>query len=166
VVEHIDQVQTALGCEMLLENPSTYVAFAESTYAETDFIAEVARRAGCGLLLDVNNVFVASSNQQWDPVAYIEGYPLASVREIHLAGNDRQADEARRPLLIDTHDRPVEDAVWHLYELAVRLVGPVPTLIEWDAQVPAWSTLAAEAKRAETIMSANRLERRRHAVAC
>ena len=87
------------------------------------------------------------------------------MKEIHLAGNDRQADETGRPLLIDTHDRPVEDAVWHLYELAVRLVGPVPTLIEWDAQVPAWSTLAAEAERAETIMSANRLERRR-AVAC
>lgn len=166
VVEHIDQVQTALGCQMLLENPSTYVAFAESTYAETDFIAEVAKRSGCGLLLDVNNVFVTSTNQQWDPVAYIEGYPLASVKEIHLAGNDRQADETGRPLLIDTHDRPVEDAVWYLYELAVRLVGPVPTLIEWDAQVPAWSTLAAEAKRAEAIMFANRPERPRHAVAC
>jgi uncharacterized protein (UPF0276 family) len=166
VVEHIDQVQTVLGCQMLLENPSTYVAFAESTYAETDFIAEVARRSGCGLLLDVNNVFVASTNQQWDPVAYIEAYPLADVQEIHLAGNDRQADEAGRPLLIDTHDRPVEDTVWYLYELAVRLVGPVPTLIEWDAQVPTWSTLAAEAKRAESIMSANGPERRRHAVAC
>lgn len=166
VVEHIDQVQTALGCQMLLENPSTYVAFAESTYAETDFIGEVARRSGCGLLLDVNNVFVASTNQQWDPVAYIEGYPLARVQEIHLAGNDRQADEAGRPLLIDTHDRPVEDAVWYLYELAVRLVGAVPTLIEWDAQVPAWSTLAAEAKRAESIMFANRPGGRRHAVAC
>jgi len=165
VVEHIDQVQTALGCQMLLENPSTYVAFAESTYAETDFIAEVARRSGCGLLLDVNNVFVASTNQQWDPVAYIEGYPLASVQEIHLAGNDRQADEAGRPLLIDTHDRPVEDAVWSLYELAVRLIGPVPTLIEWDAEVPTWPTLAAEANRAEQVMSANRPETR-HAVAC
>ena len=87
------------------------------------------------------------------------------MKEIHLAGNDRQADEAGRRLLIDTHDRPVEDAVWYLYELAVRLVGPVPTLIEWDAQVPPWSTLAAEAKRAESIMSANRRERR-HAVAC
>jgi uncharacterized protein (UPF0276 family) len=165
VVEHIDQVQTALGCEMLLENPSTYVAFAESTFAETDFIAEVAQRSGCGLLLDVNNVFVASTNQQWDPVAYIEGYPLASVKEIHLAGHTRQEDEETRPLLIDSHDRPVEDTVWHLYELTVRLVGSVPTLIEWDAEVPAWSTLAAEAKRAETIMSANRPERRRHAVA-
>lgn len=165
VVEHIDQVQTALGCQMLLENPSTYIAFAESTYAETDFIAEVARRSGCSLLLDVNNVFVASTNQQWDPVAYIEGYPLARVKEIHLAGNDRQADEAGRPLLIDTHDRPVEDAVWYLYELAVRLIGPVPTLIEWDAEVPPWLTLAGEAERAEAIMSASRPEMPRHALA-
>ncbi|RXH25199.1 hypothetical protein XH99_24490 [Bradyrhizobium nanningense] len=166
VVEHIDQVQTALGCEMLLENPSTYVAFVESTYAETDFIAEVARRSGCGLLLDVNNVFVASTNQQWDPVAYIEGYPLASVKEIHLAGNRRQADEIGRPLLIDTHDRPVEDAVWYLYELAIRLIGPVPTLIEWDAEVPPWPTLAGEAERAEAIMAANRPEMPRDAAAC
>jgi uncharacterized protein len=166
VVEHIDQVQTALGCQMLIENPSTYVAFAESTYAETDFIAEVVRRTGCGLLLDVNNVFVASTNQEWNPVAYIEGYPLASVKEIHLAGNARQEDEEARPLLIDSHDRPVEDAVWHLYELTVRLMGPVPTLIEWDAEVPAWPTLAREAERAETIMSANRPEMLRHAVAC
>jgi uncharacterized protein (UPF0276 family) len=166
VVEHIDQVQTALGCQMLLENPSTYIAFAESTYAETDFIAEVARRTGCGLLLDVNNVFVASTNQQWDPVAYIQGYPLARVREIHLAGNAREVDEAARPLLIDTHDRPVEAAVWYLFALAVRLIGPVPTLIEWDTQVPAWSTLAREAERAETIMYANQSGIRPHAVAC
>jgi len=166
VVEHIDQVQTALGCQMLLENPSTYIAFAESTYAETDFIAEVARRTGCGLLLDVNNVFVASTNQQWDPVAYIQGYPLARVREIHLAGNAREVDEAARPLLIDTHDRPVEAAVWDLFALAVRLTGPVPTLIEWDTQVPAWSMLAREAERAETIMYANQSGIRPHAVAC
>jgi uncharacterized protein (UPF0276 family) len=166
VVEHIDQVQTALGCQMLIENPSTYIAFAESTYAETDFIAEVVRRTGCCLLLDVNNVFVASTNQQWDPIAYIEGYPLAHVREIHLAGNAKEADEEGRPLFIDTHDRPVEDAVWDLFALAVRLIGPVPALIEWDAEVPAWSTLARQAERAETIMSANQSEMPRHAVAC
>lgn len=166
VVEHIDQVQAALGCQMLLENPSTYIAFAESTYAETDFIAEVVRRTGCGLLLDVNNVLVASTNQQWDPIAYIEGYPLAHVREIHLAGNARQTDENARPLLIDTHDRSVEEAVWDLFALAVRLIGPVPSLIEWDAEVPAWSTLAREAERAEVIMSANQSEMPRHAVAC
>jgi uncharacterized protein (UPF0276 family) len=166
VVEHIDQVENALGCQMLLENPSTYIAFAESTYAETDFIAEVVRRTDCGLLLDVNNVFVASTNQQWDPVAYIQGYPLAYVREIHLAGNAKEADEEARPLLIDTHDRPVEDAVWDLFALAVHLIGPVPTLIEWDTQVPAWSTLAREAERAETIMYANQSGMTHHAVAC
>lgn len=165
VVEHIDQVQTVLGRRMLLENPSTYIAFAESTYAETDFIAEVVRRTGCGLLLDVNNVFVASTNQEWDPVAYIERYPLAHVREIHLAGNTREADEAERPLLIDTHDRPVENAVWDLFRLAVRLIGAVPTLIEWDAKVPAWPVLAREAEQAEAILFAQS-ERARHAVAC
>lgn len=165
VVEHIDLVQTALGRQMLLENPSSYVAFVESTYSEIDFIAEVVRRTGCGLLLDVNNVFVASTNQQWDPVAYIEGYPLAHVREVHLAGHKREADEKDRPLLIDTHDRPVDDIVWDLYGLAVRLIGPMPTLIEWDADVPVWATLEQEARRAESIMYASE-ETVRHAVPC
>lgn len=165
VVEHIDLVQTALGRQMLLENPSSYVAFVESTYSEIDFIAEVVRRTGCGLLLDVNNVFVASTNQQWNPVAYIESYPLAHVQEVHLAGHKREADEKDRPLLIDTHDRPVDDIVWDLYGLAVRLVGPMPTLIEWDADVPAWATLEQEARRAESIMYASE-ETVSHAVAC
>lgn len=165
VVEHIDLVQTALGRQMLLENPSSYVAFVESTYWEIDFIAEVVRRTGCGLLLDVNNVFVASTNQQWNPVAYIESYPLAHVQEVHLAGHKREADEKDRPLLIDTHDRPVDDIVWDLYGLAVRLVGPMPTLIEWDADVPAWATLEQEARRAESIMYASE-ETVSHAVAC
>lgn len=158
-------MQTALGRQMLLENPSSYVAFVESTYWEIDFIAEVVRRTGCGLLLDVNNVFVASTNQQWNPVAYIESYPLAHVQEVHLAGHKREADEKDRPLLIDTHDRPVDDIVWDLYGLAVRLVGPMPTLIEWDADVPAWATLEQEARRAESIMYASE-ETVSHAVAC
>ena len=93
VVEHIDDVQETLGRQMLLENPSTYLAFAESTYSEIDFIAEIVRRTGCGLLLDVNNVHVASTNQQWDPVRYIDAYPLAHVQEIHLAGYTREADD-------------------------------------------------------------------------
>ncbi len=93
VCDHIDQVQGALGRQMLLENPSTYVAFSESTYSEPAFIAEVARRTGCGLLLDVNNVHVASTNQQWDPVAYLDEYPLVHVQQIHLAGHTREADE-------------------------------------------------------------------------
>lgn len=154
VCDHIDEVQMALGRPILLENPSTYLAFTESTYAEIDFIAEVARRTDCGLLLDVNNVYVASTNQLWDPVQYIEGYPLARVREIHLAGHTPEEDEKGRPLLIDTHDKPVDAMVWDLYAHAVKLTGPVPTLIEWDAEVPAWDALQAEAIRAETIMAA------------
>lgn len=154
VVEHIDQIQDALGRQMLLENPSTYLAFAESTYSEIDFIAEIARRTGCGLLLDVNNVYVASTNQEWDPLAYVEAYPLAHVQEVHLAGHTRDADDKGRPLLIDTHNHPVDEVVWDLYAHAIALWGPLPTLIEWDADVPTWPVLEAEADRAEAIMVA------------
>lgn len=152
VADHIDEVQAALGRQMLLENPSTYVAFAESSYSETDFIAEVVRRTGCGLLLDVNNVYIACTNQQWDPAAYLEGFPLQHVREIHLAGYTSEADEKGRRLLIDTHDRPVAEIVWFLFARAVRRTGAVPTLIEWDKDVPAWPDLKREAERAEAVM--------------
>jgi uncharacterized protein (UPF0276 family) len=152
IVSHIDQVQATLGRQMLLENPSTYLAFAESTWSETDFIAEIARRTGCGLLLDVNNVHVASTNQQWDPLRYIDAYPLLHVQEVHLGGHTPETDEKGRPLLIDTHDRPVDAIVWDLYEFTIGRTGPVPTLIEWDADVPAWPELQAEARRAEAIM--------------
>jgi uncharacterized protein (UPF0276 family) len=165
VAEHIDQVQSFLGRQMLLENPSTYLAFAESTYSEIDFIAEVVRRTGCGLLLDVNNVYVASTNQQWDPVAYIDAYPFAHVQEIHLAGHTREADDKGRPLLIDTHNRPVDEIVWNLFAHTVGRLGPVPTLIEWDADVPVWSTLKQEAERAEAIMLVTQPEPKRHAAA-
>ena len=162
VCEHIDEVQEALGRQMLLENPSTYVAFAESTYSEIDFIAEVVRRTGCGLLLDVNNVHVSSINQQWDPVRYIDDYPLAHVQEIHLAGHTLDVDEKYRPLLIDTHDCPVDARVWDLFAHAIERLGPKPTLIEWDAKVPAWPQLQAEAERAEAVMfGAHRQEVRR-----
>lgn len=152
VCEHVDETQTVLGRQMLLENPSTYLAFSESTYGEIDFIAEIVRRTGCGLLLDVNNVHVASTNQEWDPLHYIDTYPLAHVREIHLAGYKPQTDDQNRPLLIDTHDRPVDESVWALYAHAVEALGPVPTLIEWDDDVPAWPELKGEAERAEAIM--------------
>jgi uncharacterized protein (UPF0276 family) len=154
VGRHIDQVQDTLGRQMLLENPSTYLAFAESTYSETAFITDIVKRTGCGLLLDVNNVHIASINQQWDPLRYIDGFPLEHVQEIHLAGYKRDADEEGRPLLIDTHDRPVDRVVWGLYEEVIARIGPKPTLIEWDAEVPAWPELAAEAERAEAIMLA------------
>jgi uncharacterized protein (UPF0276 family) len=163
VADHVDEVQHTLGRQMLLENPSTYLGFAESTYSETDFIAEVVHRTGCGLLLDVNNVYVASVNHQWDPVKYIDAYPLGSVQEIHLAGHSRDEDDNGKPLLIDTHDKPVEDVVWGLFEHAIGKLGPTPTLIEWDAKLPQWSELAAEADRAEAIMFARGLENTRHA---
>ncbi len=152
VCNHIDQVQEALARQMLLENPSTYVAFAESTWRETDFIAEVARRTGCGLLLDVNNAYVASTNQGWDPQRYLDEFPLAAVRQIHLAGHARDRDASGRPLLIDSHDRPVGKIVWDLYAEVIGALGPVPTLIEWDQRLPAWEVLHGEAAQAEAVM--------------
>jgi hypothetical protein len=164
VADHIDEMQETIGRQMLLENPSSYLAFAESTYSEIDFIAEIVRRTGCGLLFDINNVHVSSTNQQWDPVEYIDAYPLWHVQEIHLAGYSRDADEKGRPLLIDTHDRPVDEIVWGLFEHAVGRLGPLPILIEWDTEVPAWAALQAEAERAEAIMfSAGEKGRRRAA---
>ncbi|EIF34910.1 hypothetical protein BCh11DRAFT_02719 [Burkholderia sp. Ch1-1] len=154
IVDHIDEVQEVLGRQMLLENPSTYLAFKESTYSEIDFIATVARRTGCGLLLDVNNVYVASINQQWDPFAYIDAYPLAAVQEIHLAGHAEEADEKGRPLLIDSHDRHVADIVWNLFARAIHQTGPIPTLIEWDANIPDWPALKAEAELADAVIQA------------
>ncbi|MEO5756138.1 MAG: DUF692 domain-containing protein [Mesorhizobium sp.] len=153
VCDHLDEVQHFLGHQMLLENPSTYVAFAESTFEETDFIREIARRTGCGLLLDVNNVFVASTNQLSDPIAYVERFPLDHVREIHLGGFTPEADERGRPLLIDTHDRPVDAEVWDLYRHVIGLTGPKPTLIEWDSKLPTWPDLLAEAQRADRVLS-------------
>ena len=153
VCEHIDYVQAVLARQMLLENPSTYVQYSESTYSEVDFIAEIVRRTGCGLLLDVNNVFIASTNQQWDPIQYIKEFPLSKVQEIHLAGYKEEADEKGFPLLIDTHDHHVSETVWNLFKQVIEYTGPLPTLIEWDAALPRWETLHAEAQRAESVMS-------------
>ena len=153
VCDHVDQVQSTLGRRMLLENPTTYLAFAESTYAEVDFMTEVTRRTGCHLLLDVNNVHISAINQQYDAFDYIARYPLAMVHEVHLAGFNPQIDDLGRPLLIDTHDRPVDALVWQLYGHALGLMGPKPTLIEWDADVPEWADLLAEAQRAEVVMA-------------
>lgn len=152
VVSHIDQVQDTLGVQMLLENPTTYLAFTESTFAETDFIAEVAKRTDCGLLLDVNNVFISATNQEWDRFQYIDAFPLRHVKEIHLAGFNPELDEKGRPLLIDTHDRLVDQDVWGLYDYVIARIGPLPTLIEWDSDLPSLEELLAEAQRAEAIM--------------
>ena len=139
---------------MLLENPSTYVEFADSPIAETDFLAEIARRTGCGLLLDVNNVFVGATNHRFDPFAYLAAFPMAHVGEIHLAGYADAQDDSGAPLLIDAHNSPVRPDVWALYDAAIRRLGPTPTLVEWDNDVPAWPVLLAEARRTEAAMAA------------
>jgi uncharacterized protein len=153
VADHIDEVQNALGRTILLENPSTYVVFAESTFAETDFLREIARRAGCGLLLDVNNVFVSAANHGYDPQQYLVDFPLDAVGEIHLAGYAEDSDDAGLPLLIDAHNSRVRDPVWALYADAIWRLGATPTLIEWDNDLPGWPTLLGEARRAERVMA-------------
>lgn len=147
VSDHIDQVQEVLGRKMLLENPSSYLAFRESTYSETDFLREIARRTGCGLLLDVNNVFVSATNLKLDARAYIDDFPLDQVGEIHLGGHDEDEDDHGAPLLIDSHGKEVADPVWALLQHTLERSGPRPLLIEWDTDVPDWPTLAAEANR-------------------
>lgn len=152
VCDHVDEVQTTLGRQMLLENPATYLLFAESTLEETAFLTEVARRTGCGLLLDVNNVFVAATNHNLDPAAYLARFPFAAVREIHLSGHSETVDETGAPLLIDSHDTPVRDPVWALYESVLARTGPVASLIEWDNDVPEWPVLRAEAEAANRLL--------------
>jgi uncharacterized protein (UPF0276 family) len=164
VCEHIDQVQEAIRRPLLLENPSTYVLFREQTMRETEFIRAVARRTGCGLLLDVNNVFVSATNHGFSPLEYLADYPFGFVGEIHLAGHAEQSDDEGGPLLIDSHDRPVADAVWSLFESVIARVGPIPTLIEWDGQIPEWPRLEAEAAVAQKILDHTAsVERRSHA---
>lgn len=156
VADHIDEVQDRLGCRMLLENPSTYVAFAAATLDEIDFLAEIVARTGCGLLLDVNNVQVSCVNHGRDPLAYLDAFPVEAVGEIHLAGHAEDTDDDGRLLLIDAHDRPVAPDVWTLYDRALSRAGPLPTLIEWDNDVPPLAVVMAEAARAEAILARHR----------
>lgn len=153
VCDHIDHVQSTLGRKMLLENPSSYLAFSESTWSEPEFLKEVARRTGCGLLLDVNNVFVSATNLDFSPQGYIDAYPTDLVGEIHLGGHDEDEDDHGKPLLIDSHGREVVDPVWALLDYTLAQMGPAPTLIEWDTDVPDWPTLEAEAQRAAAALA-------------
>lgn len=153
VGDHIDEAQETVGQRLLLENPSSYLAFDESTYAETDFLRELAERTGCGLLLDVNNVFISASNLETDPERYIDAFPLEYVGEIHLGGHDEDEDDHGAPLLIDSHGREVADPVWSLYAYTIEKAGPRPTLIEWDTNVPEWALLEAEARRAAHLLA-------------
>ncbi|MGZ5280552.1 MAG: MNIO family bufferin maturase, partial [Pseudobdellovibrionaceae bacterium] len=147
LVERIDQVQSFLKRQFVFENVSAYLSFSHSEMSEWQFLKEVAQKSGCGLLLDVNNIYVSSVNQNFDPMEFIKGIPIDQVQQIHLAGHS-MADGG----LIDTHDRPVIDEVWALYRQTLALTGTKPTLIEWDDQIPEFPILEAEALKAKSIL--------------
>jgi uncharacterized protein (UPF0276 family) len=153
ICAHITQVQEALSGPMLLENPSSYFAFPTSTWSEADFLTEITARTGCGLLLDVNNVFISAHNLGFEPMDFIRTLPLAKVGEVHLGGHDLEIDAQGAPVLIDSHGAPVAADVWAFYAATIALTGPKPSLIEWDNDVPDWATLAAEAARAAKVLS-------------
>jgi uncharacterized protein (UPF0276 family) len=152
VCDHVDQAQEHLRCRMMLENPSTYLAHAESTMDEAGFLREVVRRTGCGLLLDVNNAYVSGVNHGADPWPLIAGLPAEAIGEIHLAGFAEERDDAGERLLIDHHGAAVDAAVWALYERTVDALGPVPTLVERDNHLPGLDQLEAEAQRALEVL--------------
>jgi hypothetical protein len=154
VCRNVDHVQQTLGREILLENPSTYVQFTHSTIPEWEFLAEVAARTGCGLLCDVNNIYVSACNHGWNPRRYLDALPARRVHEIHLAGHSVRTLASGRQLRVDDHGSRVCDDVWDLFDLAVARFGPVPTLIEWDNDVPPLVVLLAEARRAGEAMEA------------
>ncbi|WP_133666758.1 DUF692 domain-containing protein [Paraburkholderia sp. BL10I2N1] len=158
VCRHVDQVQTALGRQILVENPSTYLRFAHSTIPEWEFLAQVAQRTGCGILCDVNNIYVSACNHGWDPGTYLAALPPMAVGEIHLAGHSvRQLDNGST-LRIDDHGSRVAPEVWALYQAALNRFGPVPTLIEWDTDMPSLEVLIDEAATAESALEAVRHE--------
>jgi uncharacterized protein (UPF0276 family) len=146
VVERVDRVQERLGRQILIENVSSYLSYAQSAMPEWEFLAEVARRADCGVLLDVNNVYVSACNHRFDPYAYVAGIPAERIGQIHLAGHSDHGTH-----LLDTHDAPVRTEVWHLYRSTLTRLGRISTLIEWDEHIPAIDELLAEAERARMI---------------
>jgi uncharacterized protein (UPF0276 family) len=157
---NVDEAQEFLGRRMLVENPSTYLAFRESTMSEWEFLNETARRTGCGILLDVNNIYVQSHNHGFDQYKYLAGIEKKYVGEIHLAGHMERDSKAGGTVLIDTHDSLVRPEVWDLYSYAVSRFGAVPTLIEWDQKLPELGVLVAESHRARDIILRSEL---RHA---
>jgi uncharacterized protein (UPF0276 family) len=157
VARNVDRVQQALGRQLLLENPSVYLRYADAPIPEPEFLAELAERTGCGVLLDVNNVYVSARNLDVDPAralaAYLQTLPHGVVGEIHLAGHASVQRDGSR-MLIDDHGAPVCDAVWQLYEQALASLGAVPTLIEWDTALPEFAVLSGEAARAQARLAA------------
>ena len=160
VCDHVDEAQEALGVRLLLENPSAYIAPSGDAMSETEFLGAIAHRTGCGLLLDVNNVHVSAANLGFDPVSYLAAFPAEFIGEVHLAGHAVEAAGDGTRLLIDTHDRRVDAAVWDLFEKVVARIGPVPTLIEWDADIPAFAVLCAEADTVDAMLMRGERARR------
>ena len=161
LVEHVEQVQTALKVQLLIENPATYVCFSSSEMSEAEFLQQLARRSGCGLLLDVNNVFVSASNHAYSASHYLEQFPTELVAELHIAGHSVARDELGDAFLVDSHDQAVIADVWQLLEQALTRTGPLPVLLERDGNIPDWSTLAAEADIADVIIRQHCLNRQR-----
>ncbi len=160
---NVDRAQEAFGRRILVENPSTYLQFAAAEMSEPEFLSETVRRTGCGLLLDVNNVFVSAANHGFDPHAYLEALPAEAVGEIHVAGHAETEVDGQR-LLIDDHGSRVADGVWELLAAALALSGPVPVLVEWDTAVPALEVLLGEAAHAQhVLLSSWPAGERRHA---
>jgi uncharacterized protein len=165
VAAHVREVQDALGRPYVVENPASYVGFGASTMSEVEFLAELAGRTGCGLLCDVSNVHVSARNMGYDAYDYIDAFPVDAVAEIHLGGFTAEPDSIGGELLVDTHAAPIAKAVWDLYAHALRRLGPRPTLIEWDNDLPTLARLTAEARRADEVAAAALERRQPHAVA-
>jgi uncharacterized protein (UPF0276 family) len=154
VCRHVDQVQSTLRRRILVENPSTYMQFRHSIIPEWEFMAAVAARTGCGILCDVNNIYVSAKNHGWDPSVYLAALPPNAIGEIHLAGHSVRQLADGATLRIDDHSSRVIGEVWSLYEIALRQFGPLPTLIEWDQNVPPLDVLAEEARHADALIDA------------
>jgi len=154
IAANVARTQDALGRRIAVENPSHYLRIDGHDWSETDFLAELARRTGCGLLLDVNNVHVSACNLGYDAAAYLDAFPAGAIMEIHLAGHSR--DGADSMLLVDSHDAPVAPAVWTLYERLIERTGPLPTLIERDDGIPPFAELLGEARQAGNILGAQK----------
>ena len=152
VCRHVDQSQAYLQRRILIENPSSYLLYAHSTIPEWDFLSEVARRTGCGILCDVNNIYVSACNHGWDAAAYLAALPAQAVGEIHLAGHSLKQIDSGQTLRIDDHGSRVAPEVWALYTQALARYGPVPTLVEWDTNIPSLDILLAEAAQAASLL--------------
>ena len=152
VCRNVDQTQACLQRRVLIENPSSYLRFKHSTIPEWEFLAAVAERTGCGILCDVNNIYVSACNHGWDASAYLAALPAPAIGEIHVAGHAVRPLEGGQTLRIDDHGSPVAPAVWTLYAEALARFGPLPTLVEWDTNIPALTVLLAEAAKADRLL--------------